>query len=294
MEADLESTQLKAIEWKAKNEILDKLLDQAELQWQELEQGFEAEVKKFSAEQESFVLKIWNKGSRPDVEYQYRLLEALYEQGVSVSKPIGWGIHAGSDQALLTTYDGGPVQKLNKDKIKQMAQVLSGIHQVGIQNFAAVQLPAYDFIGYFFPGIREYAALEQALSDLVRQFPIKQACLIHGDYHPRNLVEEGKRLTVIDWTNAQLGDARYDLAWALVLLKLYVSDRHADSLRTFYLQDNPLTEEKLEAFEAMAIIRWILLAKSGGAPTAPVFLQRIAAFIKGNAHLNESAISDFV
>lgn len=284
--------QFDQIDWKAKNEILDKLLDQPELIKREIEQGFEAEVVRLSADQGSYVLKIWNKSSRPNVEFQYRLLEALYKQGVSVSRPIGWGINSHAEQALLTTYDGGPLQKLNKDKLKQTALILSGIHQVSIRELEAVDLPSYEFVGYFFPGLGDVSELSELLSKLVSQFPVKQDCLIHGDFHPRNIVEEGKRLTVIDWTNGQLGDARYDLAWALLLLKLYVSDRHADSFRAFYLQKNPIALEELEAFEAMAIIRWVLLARSGGAPNAPVFLQRMETLLKSNFHLKALNISD--
>lgn len=281
---------LKDIEWKANNEMLDKLLEQPQLMKQEIEQGFEAEVIKFSAEQGSFVLKLWNKSSRPNVEFQYRLLKALHEQGVSVSKPIGWGMNADGEQALLTTYDGAPLLKVNKEKVKQMASVLSGIHRVSARELGATGLPCYDFIGYFFPGIGELAELSSVLSGLLRQFPVKQDCLIHGDFHLRNLMEQGNRLTVIDWTNGQLGDARYDLAWALVLLKLYVTERHAASLRAFYFKGHPMTPEELEAYEAIAMLRWILLARSGGAPSAPVFLERMNRMLAGNGHLREMVL----
>lgn len=280
------------INWKAKSVLLDQLLEQTELGRHEIEQGFEAEVMKLSTVQGSFVLKIWNKASRPNVEFQYRLLEALVERCTAVSRPIGWGINNNGESVLLTTYDGAQVQKVNKAKITRMALVLSGIHHACRNGLANVDLPSFDFTSYFFPGIDELAELSSILSELLIRFPVRQDSLIHGDFHLRNLVEDANRLTVIDWTNGQLGDARYDLAWALVLLKLYVSDRHADSFRIVYLKENLIPSEELEAFEAMAMIRWILLARSGGAPTAPIFLQRMEAFVKGNIHVKALNTSD--
>ena len=49
--------------------------------------------------------------------------------------------------------------------------------------------PKYEFIDYFF----------------------------HGDFHLGNIVEVDERYMVIDWTNGQLGDSRYDFAWSLTL-----------------------------------------------------------------------------
>ncbi|RIX48633.1 aminoglycoside phosphotransferase family protein [Paenibacillus nanensis] len=282
------------IEWKAKNEWLDKLLEQPQLMKQEIEQGFEAEVIRFSAEQDSFVLKLWNKSSRPNVEFQYRLLQALHEQGVSVSRPIGWGMNADGERALLTTYDGDPLLKVNKEKVKQMASVLSGIHRVSARELGSIGLPCCEFTNYFFPGVGDMTKLSSVLSGLLRQFPVKQEHLIHGDFHLRNLVEQKNRITVIDWTNGQLGDARYDLAWALVLLKLYVSKRHADWLRAFYLKERPMAPEELEAYEAIAMLRWILLARRGGAPSAPVFLERMNVMLAGNGHLSEMVLSELL
>lgn len=75
-----------------KNEKIEELLNQENtLTIHAMDHGFEAEVMKISSDHESFVLKVWNKSSRPDVSFQFHLLNALFERGLSVSKPLGWG-----------------------------------------------------------------------------------------------------------------------------------------------------------------------------------------------------------
>jgi hypothetical protein len=44
-----------------------------------MKQGFEAEVMKINQDQESFVLKRWNKDSHPNISMQYRLLLVMTE-----------------------------------------------------------------------------------------------------------------------------------------------------------------------------------------------------------------------
>lgn len=112
---------LSSMEWIGKNERLDDLLKQeATLTTHAMNQGFEAEVMKIRSGKESFVLKTWNKGAKPDIGSQFRLLNLLYEQGVSVSKPVGWGISPSGDKVLLTAYSGKPVGKLNEAVMTEM------------------------------------------------------------------------------------------------------------------------------------------------------------------------------
>lgn len=61
--------------WIDNNETLNDLLKQEDsLTSHSMDQGFEAEVMKISSDQESFVLKVWSKHSKPDIRVQYHLL----------------------------------------------------------------------------------------------------------------------------------------------------------------------------------------------------------------------------
>lgn len=56
---------------------------------------------------------------------------------------------------------------------------------------------------------------------LVEHLPPSKSCLIHLDFHPLNVLTDGKKITgVIDWTNAAIGDPRFDYARTLSILQL--------------------------------------------------------------------------
>lgn len=105
------------VDWVEKNEMMDELLNREDtLTTEPMDHGFEAEVMKICSDKDSFVLKVWNKNSKPNISFQYHLLNILFEQGLAVSKPFGWGINPNGDQVLLTTFDGMPVLNVNKRK----------------------------------------------------------------------------------------------------------------------------------------------------------------------------------
>lgn len=281
-------TPIRTVEWVEKNEALAEFLDRDDLlTLHPIDQGFEAEVMKISSSDKSFVLKIWNKRSKPDVSFQYQLLQALFERGLAVSKPLGWGINPNGEQVLLTTFDGLPISEVDEKKMTEIANILSSIHQLQVSELGNLQLPKYDFIDYFFPGVSAHADLNEALLSLVPIAKIEQKQIIHGDFHLRNILAENDRYTVIDWTNGQLGDLRYDFAWSLLLLKLYVSDWHADLFQSAYLSDHPIQPKELATFEALACLRWILLGRSDGVPRESNTLERVKGLLASNSLLSQ-------
>lgn len=66
----------------------------------------------------------------------------------------------------------------------------------------------------------ELAGLEEtALQERLRSLPSRRASLIHLDYHPLNVLTDGRRITaVLDWTNARFGDPRADIARTFSIL----------------------------------------------------------------------------
>lgn len=277
---------LRTVDWTETNEMMKDLLHQeASITVHPMDQGFEAEVVKLSWGHESFVLKIWNKGSYADVRFQFHLLNLLAARGLSVSRPVGWGTNRNAEKVLLTSFDGTPVATLDEKKLADLAKLLSAIHQTPMEDLGDVQLPRYDFTDYFFPGVREHPDLHRALEPLVRTANVKQERMIHGDFHLGNLVEDSGRFTVIDWTNGQCGDPRYDFAWSLALKRIYLPKPYADAFRSAYLDENPIPQEELEVFEALACLRWILLDRRGGVPRDKDAMKRIAALLAANRYL---------
>lgn len=220
------------INWVEKSDRIDSLLEnESSLIVTSLDSGLEAEVMKISSPESDFVLKVWNKESRPNIQMQYDILNALYTHGSAVSKPVGWGHETRGYQVLLTSYDGAPIHKVDQPKLKKLARILSVVHQFPLDSLSGSALPRHDFIDYFYPGVDQHPDIKNLLMELVQRADLNQACMIHGDYHLGNILESEGEISVIDWTNAQLGDPRYDIAWSIILMWIYVSEKRASFYR---------------------------------------------------------------
>ncbi|MNI24920.1 Stress response kinase A [compost metagenome] len=234
------------------------------------------------------MFKVWNRQSNPDIGAQFQLLKALYERGIAVSRPLGWGKDTSGNQVLLMSFDGAPVRTADTAKMEALARILARIHRVTAEELADAGLPKYSFTDYFFPGIEEYADISQALMPLVQLAQLNQEAVIHGDYHMSNIVEENGRYTVIDWTNGQAGDARYDFAWTDLLMHLYTPEPFARVFRLAYLAENRIPLIELEKFEALACLRWLILQRRGSVPLQADTIPHMRGIIGGNPYLREA------
>ncbi|NRF93933.1 aminoglycoside phosphotransferase family protein [Paenibacillus frigoriresistens] len=275
------------INWMVKSKVIDSLLEQgSSLTIIPLDSGLEAEVTKICTAETSFVLKVWNRDSKPDVERQYWLLDSLNNRGLSVSKPFGWGLDKYKNQVLLTSFDGSPLNKVNQSKLTKLANMLTTIHRFPLEDLDSSILQKHDFVSYFYPKIEEHQDIQNLLIRLTESANLKQDCLIHGDFNLGNILEAEGKFTMIDWTNGQLGDPRYDIAWSIVLIKIYVGERYGSVYRSAYKSQNQYTNEELELFEAIACLRWLLLNRIVGLPKSSNTITRVKNILKSNLHLN--------
>lgn len=83
-----------------------------------------------------------------------------------------------------------------------------------------------------------------------------QPAPIHRDFHPNNVLlrADGSPI-VIDWTGFAVSDARFDLAWTLVLAHAHVGAEMRDQILQGYeaISGAPVTQ--IEAFEVTACLR---------------------------------------
>ena len=252
--------------------------------------GLEATVAKVESENGSYVLKVWNKQAKPDIGKQYNLLSALHRQGLCVSKPYGWGIDSDHNQVLLTSYDGIPISRLDKEKLKRIARMLVEVHRCRVNESDFSNLLHHEFIAYFFPAIEMHNDLHDVLLRLLENVELSQDRLIHGDYNLGNILEESDRFTIIDWTNGQLGDPRYDIAWSVLLMRVYVGERYGGLYYNEFLKLGDYRPEDLEVFEAIASIRWLLLDRIAGLPKGPSTMKRIKTLVQNNRYIHENLI----
>lgn len=116
------------------------------------------------------------------------------------------------------------------------------------------------------------AGIDAGMSWLVaRQDAVAAAPLglIHWDFHPANvLFAPPDQYTVIDWTQAEVCDPRFDLAWTLVLVGTQASWDAADRIRAGYAAQGGATTADLDYFVAAACLKRlvsVLIALAHGA-----------------------------
>lgn len=57
--------------------------------------------------------------------------------------------------------------------------------------------------------------------DRLMELNLRDGALLHLDYHPENVLTDGRRITaVLDWTNVHSGDPRADLARTFVIMEV--------------------------------------------------------------------------
>lgn len=279
------------IDWHETTPIFNNLFTSgAELTLSPLSPGLEADVVKITLGEEHFVLKVWNKRSKPDVLRQYRLLEAVHRQGIRVSEPIGYGRTETGYAVLLTRYHGTTVTKVSPSIFKRIAAVLADIHRLPPDGLEGRALAKYDFVGYFFPGIEAFPAMKEELIRLVGSANMKMDRIIHGDFNLGNILEENGQYTVIDWTNGQLGDPRYDLSWACLLLRIYLSESKSLTFLYKYQEEMPVAAGELAIYEALACLRWLLLDRIAGVPKHADTMKKVRKIVRDNRFLNESVL----
>ncbi|PWV98436.1 aminoglycoside phosphotransferase (APT) family kinase protein [Paenibacillus cellulosilyticus] len=248
--------------------------------------GLEAEVMKLQLDQKAYVYKVWNRDSKPDVNRQFLLLQALINSGVQVSVPYGSGVDPDGNAALLMSHDGMPPEKVNKQMLTELAGRLVELHQMTLDGISPELLPTNDFIEYFFPNIEAHSDLHDRLLQLINRVGYRHERIIHGDYNLGNVVfNNNGTCTIIDWTNGQLGDSRYDYAWSAALMRIFVGDRYKTVFRNAYLASFPMEPQEEQTFEAMSMIRYLLLNRQVGLIRQSTTKSKVKRILAGNPDL---------
>ncbi len=280
------------VDWVELTERLRSILQQ-DAASEPLTGGYEAETMVVISDSDKVVLKVWSKDSRPDVAFQYRLHAVMRNNGIRVPVPLGWGTTREGHPVLAASYEGQRIHDVTSPVVSELAALLSDVHCMAHESLG-VQLPQYGCIAYFFPNIEEHADLHEAVQRLTDLAAMRQDCLIHGDYNMGNVLANAEGYALIDWTNAQLGDARYDAAWASYLLRIYNGDELGERFKEAYLASEAAkivqAEKSWSLFESIACLRWLLLDRVAGlAPTGDM-IARINAFIRDSSYLDEALL----
>lgn len=209
------------------------------------------EVYFVDAEKGKFILKIAKgKTRKVELDKEYNLINELKED---VCLPQIYLYEKEKTYSfILMEFIDGKKPTLHSDKmLKQMATTLKKIHNVNAskQNVDLDKLikVAEDNMINNKLDLEEFVKDEQIynpkdiLKYLKENKPKATACLLHGDYRPKNLLVKNKKLYVLDWGLSFVGDPYYDLA----IIKWYFTDDEFVKFIKYYGIEN-LDTKRLE------------------------------------------------
>lgn len=106
-----------------------------------------------------------------------------------------------------------------------------------------------------FPG-SGFRAVVEWLKERRALMPYRKPSPTHNDFHPGNvLVQDDDSLVVIDWTGFQISDARFDLAWTLILAHAYMGAEWREIILREYEHFSAGSVDALDCFIVFACAR---------------------------------------
>jgi aminoglycoside phosphotransferase (APT) family kinase protein len=160
------------------------------------------------------------------LEHEYRVLEAAYEGGVKVPKPVAYLGELGGREAFAMERVRGEtigrriVRNPPAGLPRQLAEELARIHAIAPEKLSF--LPNSDIVtrmrGELDSVGEPHPAIELGLTWVEERLPRgREPVVCHGDWRIGNLVvTEAGLAHVLDWEFARIGDPAEDLAWPLV------------------------------------------------------------------------------
>lgn len=153
---------------------------------------------------------------------EYAVMAALRELGVSVPRVFECCQVDGHPALAMQRIDGPSLlRRLQRNplRIGAVADSLAQLHCAVLASPAIDGLPDIKTRARrLVPQSRHLDAADVAfVNELLDELPEGRA-LLHGDYHPGNILSQGDDLYIIDWFNATTGDAVSDVAHSYLLL----------------------------------------------------------------------------
>jgi aminoglycoside phosphotransferase (APT) family kinase protein len=252
-----------------------------------LSTGWESDVFAFDApawRQGERVLRLYfGKNAGPTALHEYRALDFLARAGYPAPQvdTVEESSHAlGRSFLIMHRIQGTPMGQLWRDpdpgvrqrELERFCRLMIALHTLEWQDVeGAATVPTFTIAQQL--GVWEgYAAqflldafrraldwLHRAGESVSRQ-PLG---LAHWDFHHENiLVDKENRAWVIDWTQFQATDTRFDLAWTLTLLASERDAATAAAVRAEYFRQRGWEESEvageLQFFEAGACAKRLL------------------------------------
>jgi aminoglycoside phosphotransferase (APT) family kinase protein len=144
---------------------------------------------------------------------------------------------------------GTPTRR--RELISQFSELQTALHNLDWQPFVSrdersiIEQDAYIFVDRWlaeiraamnrFPALAAFAPVVEWLEARRKTVPCERPAPIHWDFHPNNLIlQPDGGAVVIDWTQIQVSDPRFDLGWTLLLTGIYEGDEFRNLILQAY------------------------------------------------------------
>jgi aminoglycoside phosphotransferase (APT) family kinase protein len=181
--------------------------------------GFDMAMWKVEHEGRSYALRVFRPGEHERCERERVVMEAAQAAGLPVPQVQAAGVWQDRPALLITWLTGRPLAEELRARPWHLWRL--GI-EFGRMQAAIHALPAPDLLRQQPDAwIAWQCEAEPALQERLRRLASSNPALLHLDYHPYNVLTDGRQITgVIDWTNSLAGDPRADAARTVSILSV--------------------------------------------------------------------------
>lgn len=180
--------------------------------------GFDMAMWKVEYDGQVSALRVFRAGAHEDCEHERSVMEATRAAGLPVPEVQNAGVWQDRPVLLLSWLAGRTVDDELRARPWRLwslgiafGRMQAKIHAVSAPILLRLQPDAW---------IIWKCEGEQTLQDCLHHLSSEKAALLHLDYHPRNVLTDGKQITgIVDWTNSQAGDPRADAARTISILR---------------------------------------------------------------------------
>lgn len=252
--------------------------------------GWESEIYAFSLEhgqqskrvREELVLRLYSgEGAEDKSAHEFQSIKRLQEVGYPVPQvyvlerehsPFGkpFIIMEKIDGQVMWAQLDAANETVSAELITQFCKLFVRLHQLDGRLFVeAAEQPGfhdpYTFVDEWFGVAQNYLgqfsdsgfrAVVEWLENRRTLVPCQKPSPTHNDFHPGNvLVQNNTSPVVIDWTGFQISDARFDLAWTLVLADAYMGSAWRETILREYEHCSGEQVDALDCFIVFACVQ---------------------------------------
>ena len=168
---------------------------------------------------QTYALRVFRVGAQKQCEHERAVMAAAHAAGLPVPEVHAAGVWRERPALLITWIYGRMLSdelRLHPWRLWRLGRAF-GQMQAALH---AVPAPAH-LLEHPDAWIDWQGEDKPALQERLRQIASSTPTLLHLDYHPNNVMTDGTRITgVLDWSNAEAGDPRADLARTLSILRV--------------------------------------------------------------------------